>query len=120
MSIAVDALKTSDDGRVGVFWHTQGSGKSYSMVFFAEKVFRKLAGNWTFVVITDRQELDTQIYRTFATCGAATEGHCQATSTNHLRKLLQEDHRYVFTLIHKFRTEPGTLHPVPSGTTSSY
>ncbi|MEZ5305308.1 MAG: HsdR family type I site-specific deoxyribonuclease, partial [Verrucomicrobiales bacterium] len=111
---AVEALRTAEDNRIGVFWHTQGSGKSYSMVFFAEKVFRKLAGNWTFVVITDRQELDTQIYRTFATCGAATEGHCQATSTSHLRKLLGEDHRYVFTLIHKFRTDPGTLHPVLS------
>jgi type I restriction enzyme R subunit len=111
---AIEPLKTAQDGRLGVFWHTQGSGKSYSMVFFAEKVFRKLPGNWTFVVITDRQELDTQIYRTFATCGAATEGYCQATSTNHLRKLLGEDHRYVFTLIHKFRTEPATLHPVLS------
>jgi type I restriction enzyme R subunit len=101
------------DGKIGVFWHTQGSGKSYSMVFFAEKVFRKLKGNWTFVVITDRTELDTQIYRTFSTCGAASE-LCQATSASHLRKLLGEDHRYVFTLIHKFRTEPGTLHPVLS------
>ncbi|MEP4076492.1 type I restriction endonuclease subunit R [Haloferula sp.] len=110
---AVEALKTTEDGRVGVFWHTQGSGKSYSMVFFAEKVFRKLAGNWTFVVITDRTELDTQIYRTFSTCGAASE-LCQATSASHLRKLLSEDHRYVFTLIHKFRTDPGTLHPVLS------
>lgn len=99
---------------IGVFWHTQGSGKSYSMVFFAEKVFRKIPGNWTFVVITDRHELDDQIYRTFATCGAATEGHCQATSASHLRRLLGEDHRYVFTLIHKFRTEPGSLHPVLS------
>lgn len=111
---AVDALAKAEDGRVGVFWHTQGSGKSYSMVFFAEKVFRKIPGNWTFVVITDRQELDTQIYRTFATCGAATEGHCQATSSSHLRQMLTEDHRYVFTLIHKFRTDPGTLHPVLS------
>jgi len=111
---AVDALKESKDGRIGVFWHTQGSGKSYSMVFFAEKVFRKLKGNWTFVVITDRTELDTQIYRTFASCGAASEGHCQATSASHLRDLLRADHRYVFTLIHKFRTEPGTLHPVLS------
>ena len=110
---AVEALTTTEDGRVGVFWHTQGSGKSYSMVFFAEKVFRKLAGNWTFVVITDRTELDTQIYRTFSTCGAASE-LCQATSASHLRKLLGEDHRYVFTLIHKFRTDPGTLHPVLS------
>ncbi|MCC5805368.1 MAG: type I restriction endonuclease subunit R [Opitutales bacterium] len=98
---------------IGVFWHTQGSGKSYSMVFFAEKVFRKLKGNWTFVIITDRKELDTQIYRTFSACGAASE-HCQATSTAHLRKLLTEDHRYVFTLIHKFRTAPGTVHPVLS------
>lgn len=111
---AVDALNASENGRIGVFWHTQGSGKSYSMVFFAEKVFRKIAGNWTFVVITDRTELDDQIYRTFATCGAATEGHCQATTSDHLRQLLGEDHRYVFTLIHKFRTDPGTLHPVLS------
>jgi type I restriction enzyme R subunit len=110
---AVNALRICTDGRIGVFWQTQGSGKSYSMVFFAEKVFRKLQGNWTFVVITDRTELDTQIYRTFATCGAATE-LCQATSASRLRKLLGEDHRYVFTLIHKFRTEPGTLHPVLS------
>jgi len=102
------------NGRLGVFWHTQGSGKSYSMVFFAEKVFRKVPGNWTFVVVTDRTELDDQIYRTFATCGAATEGHCQATSTDDLRSLLSEDHRYVFTLIHKFRTPPGELHPVLS------
>jgi type I restriction enzyme R subunit len=83
------------------------------MVFFAEKVFRKLKGNWTFVVITDRKELDTQIYRTFSTCGAATE-LCQAKSTEDLRDLLRADHRYVFTLIHKFRTDPGTLHPVLS------
>ncbi len=111
---AVEALQETQDGRVGVFWHTQGSGKSFSMVFFAEKVFRKVPGNWTFVVITDRTELDDQIYRTFATCGAASEGHCQATSSDHLRQLLQEDHRYVFTLIHKFRTSPGELHPVLS------
>jgi type I restriction enzyme R subunit len=111
---AVEALQESENGRIGVFWHTQGSGKSYSMVFFAEKVFRKIPGNWTFVVITDRKELDSQIYRTFATCDAATEGHCQAESAEHLRELLTGDHRYVFTLIHKFRTEPGTLHEVLS------
>ncbi|MBK1830775.1 type I restriction endonuclease subunit R [Verrucomicrobiaceae bacterium R5-34] len=110
---AVDALQNTQDGRVGVFWHTQGSGKSFSMVFFAEKVFRKLAGNWTFVVITDRQELDKQITGTFKSCGASTE-LSRATSASHLRQLLTEDHRYVFTLIHKFRTDPGTLHPVLS------
>ena len=64
---------------IGVFWQTQGSGKSSSLVFFTEKVFRKLKGNWTFVVITDRTKLDTQIYRTFSICGAASE-LCQATS----------------------------------------
>lgn len=51
-------------GKLGVFWHTQGSGKSYSMVMFARKVRRKLEGNFTFLVITDRDDLDTQIYKT--------------------------------------------------------
>ena len=97
-------------GRLGVFWHTQGSGKSFSMVFFAQKVLRKIPGNWTFVIITDRTELDDQIYRTFAARGATSE-HCQAESVTNLRRLLSEDHRYVFTLIQKFQTEPGTVHP---------
>ena len=60
-------------GRGGVFWQTQGSGKSFSMVFFAQKVLRKLAGNWTFVVVTDRVELDEQIAKTFKTTGAVSE-----------------------------------------------
>ncbi|MBN1458197.1 MAG: type I restriction endonuclease subunit R, partial [Armatimonadetes bacterium] len=101
-------------GRLGVFWHTQGSGKSVSMVFFAQKVQRKIPGNWTFVVVTDRQELDAQIYKNFASAGVVTEGHAQAESSRHLRQLLREDHRYIFTLIHKFRTEPGEPHPVLS------
>lgn len=111
---SLEARKGGEDHRLGVFWHTQGSGKSYSMVFFAEKVFRKIPGNWTFVVITDRKELDQQIHRTFASCGAARGVHCHADSSKALRKLLGEDHRYVFTLIHKFRTEPGEMHPVLS------
>ena len=60
-------------GRLGVFWHTQGSGKSYSMVFFSQKVLRKLPGNWTFVIVTDREDLDGQIYRNFALTGAVLE-----------------------------------------------
>ncbi|MDS4042656.1 MAG: type I restriction endonuclease subunit R [Candidatus Competibacter sp.] len=94
-------------GRGGVFWQTQGSGKSFSMVFFAQKVLRRLAGNWTFVVVTDRVELDDQIAKTFKTVGAvsATEGdQCHAQSGAHLRELLRGNHRYVFTLIHKFQT----------------
>ena len=56
-------------GRLGVFWHTQRAGKSYSMVMFTRKVHRKLGGNFTFLVLTDRDDLDTQIYKTFAGCG---------------------------------------------------
>ncbi len=101
-------------GKLGVFWHTQGSGKSVSMIFFAQKVLRKLPGNWTFVVVTDRQELDGQIYKNFVSAGVVTEDRAQAESSRHLRKLLTENHRYVFTLIHKFRTEQGAPHPVLS------
>ena len=93
-------------GRGGVFWQTQGSGKSFSMVFFAQKILRKLAGNWTFVVVTDRVELDDQIAKTFKATGAVseTEGdQCHAESGAHLRELLRGNHRYVFTLIHKFQ-----------------
>lgn len=94
-------------GRGGVFWQTQGSGKSFSMVFFAQKILRKLVGNWTFVVVTDRVELDDQIAKTFKSVGAVSAadgdgGH--ATSGAHLRQLLAGNRRYVFTLIHKFQT----------------
>jgi type I restriction enzyme R subunit len=101
-------------GRLGVFWHTQGSGKSISMIFFSQKVLRKVPGNWSFVVVTDRKELDDQIYKNFTSTSVVTEGKAQAESSRHLRQLLGEDHRYIFTLIHKFRTEPGEEHPVLS------
>jgi type I restriction enzyme, R subunit len=92
-------------GRGGVFWQTQGSGKSFSMVFFAQKVLRTLAGNWTFVVVTDRVELEDQIAKTFKAAGAVVEGApSHATSSAHLRELLRGNHRYVFTLIQKFQT----------------
>ena len=101
---AFEEVKNRDKnkGRLGVFWHTQGSGKSYSMVFLSQKVFRKLTGNFTFVVVTDRKELDRQIYKTFAACGAVYENEVHADSVEHLQQLLKEDHRHVFTLIHKF------------------
>ena len=94
-------------GRGGVFWQTQGSGKSFSMVFYAQKVLRKLVGNWTFVVVTDRTELDEQIAKTFKTVGAVSDAEgdeCHAASGAHLRELLRGNHRYVFTLVHKFQT----------------
>lgn len=113
---AMEALSAIEkrEGRLGVFWHTQGSGKSISMIFFSQKVLRKLPGNWTFVIVTDRKELDAQIYKNFANSGVITESRAQAESSRHLRQLLTEDHRYIFTLIHKFRTDRGEEHPVLS------
>ena len=113
---ALEALKQIENnyGRLGVFWHTQGSGKSISMIFFSQKALRTMPGNWTFVVVTDRKELDEQIYKNFANTGVITEPEAHATSAAHLRRLLREDHRYVFTLIHKFRTEQGERHPTLS------
>ena len=93
-------------GKLGVFWHTQGSGKSYSMAFLTEKVHRRLPGSFTFLIVTDRQELDQQIVKTFAGVGAIPNDSNQATDGNHLKDLLKQNHRYIFTLIHKFN-KPG-------------
>ena len=89
-------------GRLGVFWHTQGSGKSFSMIFFSQKILRKFEGNYTFLIVTDRKELDEQIYKNFADSGAVTEQEVHAESGEHLKQLLSENHRNIFTLIHKF------------------
>ena len=92
-------------GRLGVFWHTQGSGKSYSMAFLSEKVRRKLEGNFTFLLMTDRNDLDVQIYKTFVGCGITDDKTPRAASGDDLEKLLKENHRYVFSLIHKFNKD---------------
>lgn len=94
-----------DLGRLGVFWHTQGSGKSYSMVFFTEKVRRKLSGNFTFLLMTDRNDLDDQLYQTFTGCGAADKTTPRAASGKELQTILGENHAYVFSLIHKFNQD---------------
>jgi type I restriction enzyme R subunit len=94
-----------DLGRLGVFWHTQGSGKSYSMVMFAEKVRRRIRGNFTFVVATDREDLDDQIFRTFVGCGIADEKTPRARNGKELKALLKQNHRFVFCLIHKFNQD---------------
>jgi type I restriction enzyme, R subunit len=104
-------LRREKEGRLGVFWHTQGSGKSFSMIFFAQKVLRKFEGNFTFLLVTDRQELDNQIYQNFQNAGVVTEEEVQAESGEHLKQLLLENHRMIFTLIHKFRTEKGGRYP---------
>jgi type I restriction enzyme R subunit len=91
-----------DLGRLGVFWHTQGSGKSYSMAFFAEKVRRIVPGNFTFLMMTDRDDLDDQIWRTFIGCGVTDEKTPRASSGKELQFILRGNHRFVFSLIHKF------------------
>jgi type I restriction enzyme R subunit len=93
-------------GRAGVFWQTQGSGKSYSMGFYSQKIQRKVPGDWTFVIVTDRTDLDEQIADTFKAAGIVSEAEgdqCHAGSGAQLAALLRGNHRYVFTLIQKFR-----------------
>ncbi len=91
-------------GQLGVFWHTQGSGKSYSMVFLTEKIHRKLSASWSFVIITDRTELDDQIASTYTNCGRANSKTDQASSGDALRRMLRDQNRrYVFSLIQKYR-----------------
>ena len=105
---AVEERQTAG-GRLGVFWHTQGAGKSYSMVFFSRKVHRKLGANFTFLVLCDRDDLDNQIYRTYAGCGVVGEQEeVRAGSGRHLKRLLGEHKAYVFSLIQKFNQD---VHP---------
>ncbi len=97
-------IRSVGDKRLGVFWHTQGSGKSLSMLWFTQKVLRRIPGGWTFVMVTDRTELDEQLHGEFADAGVISkEARVDAEDSAHLRELLAADHRYVFTLIHKFR-----------------
>jgi type I restriction enzyme, R subunit len=95
-------IELDEKQKLGVFWHTQGSGKSYSMVFMCQKIHRKLTGSYTFLIATDRDELDKQIYGTFAGTGAVNDKNLRAKSGEHLQQLLQTDARYIFTLVHKF------------------
>lgn len=91
------------NGKIGVFWHTQGSGKSYSMVMFSRKVNRKMHGNFTFLIVTDREDLDTQIHKNFVrteVIGANDE--TQPKNSVQLRSFLQSNKQFIFTLIHKF------------------
>ena len=65
--------------KLGVFWHTQGSGKSFSMIFYARKIFRGTTGHFTFIIVTDRDDLDGQIYRNFLHTGTITEARSRPT-----------------------------------------
>lgn len=102
-------------GKLGVFWHTQGSGKSYSMIFLARKIFRKLSGNFTFLVVTDRDDLDRQIYRNFLqTATVKKDETAQPKDSKQLRTFLGQNKRLIFTLIHKFRYDKGLEYPLLS------
>lgn len=102
-------------GKLGVFWHTQGSGKSYSMVMFARKVKRKINGNFTFLIITDRDDLDTQIHKNFVrTEVIGDKVECQPKNSSQLREYLQSNKEFVFTLIQKFRYDKSKAYPVLS------
>ncbi|MCH8876198.1 MAG: type I restriction endonuclease subunit R [Chloroflexi bacterium] len=109
VNLAISAVeeRSTRQGKLGVFWHTQGAGKSYSMVFFTRKIHRKLGGNFTFVILTDRNDLDTQIYKTFAGCGLVDNDRdpCRPTDGAQLERLLSEHKAYVFSLIQKFNRD---------------
>lgn len=104
-----------NNGKLGVFWHTQGSGKSYSMVFLAQKIRRKFAGSPTFVVFTDRDELNKQISDTFENCGLLGKVRASrfiAASGGDIVQKLKGNPSFIFTLIQKFnQSEPEPIYP---------
>ena len=106
------------DRRIGVIWHTQGSGKSLSMAFYAGRIIRELAmANPTIVVLTDRNDLDDQLFGTFSRCRELLrQPPVQAASRTDLRvKLAVESGGVIFTTIQKFfPEEKGDTHPALS------
>ncbi len=117
---AIAALQNNakNQGKLGVFWHTQGSGKSYSMIFFTKKIRRKVMGNWSFLILTDRRDLDSQIYRNFVETETIVESKeikenfYRPSDRIKLKEYLQSNKDYVFTLIHKFGIESGKTFPL--------
>ncbi|MCC7278965.1 MAG: type I restriction endonuclease subunit R [Chromatiaceae bacterium] len=102
-------------GKLGVFWHTQGSGKSFSIIFFVRKILRKCVGNYSFLVITDREDLDGQIYRNFLNTGTVRQADvAQPKDSEQLRAFLGQNKRLVFSLIQKFRWPKGQPYPLLS------
>lgn len=94
-----------NDGKLGVFWHTQGSGKSYSMLFLSQKIRRKFEGSPTIVILTDRDDLNRQISDTFENCGLLGKTKASqfiASSGEDLVRKLEKNPSFVFTLIQKF------------------
>lgn len=104
---AVEMYKNREyvNGKLGVFWHTQGSGKSYSMLFLACKIRRKFVGSPTIVILTDREELNKQISDTFENCGVLGNVKAKsfiASSGDDLITKLKGNPSFIFSLIQKF------------------
>jgi type I restriction enzyme R subunit len=111
---AIESFKSREEkkGKLGVFWHTQGAGKSFSMIFMARKVFHKFMGNYTFVIVTDREDLDGQIYRNFLDTGTVSKNEAaRPKDSAEMRDFLGRNKRLVFTLIQKFRFDKGKEYP---------
>lgn len=100
-------LKRRDrDGKLGVFWHTQGSGKSFSMAYLMQKIRRKVPGNFKFVFVTDREDLEDQLHKTFLRSGIISErDSVRAKGSDDLIQRLQNSSPFVFTLIQKFKSK---------------
>jgi len=110
----ISASAESGNRRVGVVWHTQGSGKSLTMAFYAGRlVLETKLQNPTIVVITDRNDLDDQLYGTFSRCHELLrQAPVQATDREHLRSLVQvSSGGVVFTTIQKFMPSEGDRYP---------
>lgn len=103
------AASESGDRKIGVIWHTQGSGKSLSMVFYTGKLVLAM-NNPTIVVLTDRNDLDDQLFNTFSTSSdLLRQSPKQAESRSDLKKLLSvESGGIIFTTMQKFSPEDGT------------
>lgn len=114
VATTVEASKGTGDRRGGVVWHTQGSGKSLTMAFYAGQiVVQPEMANPTLVVLTDRNDLDDQLFGTFARCHELIRQEpVQAENRDHLRELLSvASGGVVFTTIQKFLPEPGDRYP---------
>lgn len=111
---AIESFKNriTQKGKLGIFWHTQGSGKSFSMIFLSRKIFHKFTGNYTFVIVTDREDLDGQIYRNFLDTGTVSKNEvARPKDSAEMRDFLGRNLRLVFTLIQKFRYDKGKEYP---------
>lgn len=118
---AIENLKNSNDTKLGVFWHTQGSGKSYSMIFFSKKINRKVEGNWSFLIITDRNDLDDQIFKNFVdtqTLNLSTNQNMKNNeyrakgnkSRAQLEEALSQNKSFYFSTIFNFGLDKGKVY----------